>query len=77
VVDRGVVTVQHADGLRSSLEPVAPTVDEGEPVHAGQIVGFLTERPSHPGLHWGVRDKHAYLDPLSLLCGTESVVLLP
>lgn len=77
VVDRGVVTIRHPDGLRSSLEPVTATVEVGDVVAAGEAVGVLTTRPAHPGLHWGVRDGETYLDPLSLLPSAGPVVLLP
>jgi murein DD-endopeptidase MepM/ murein hydrolase activator NlpD len=77
VVDRGVVTIRHPDGLRSSLEPVAPGVQVGDVVEAGQPVGVLTDRPAHPGLHWGVRAGETYLDPLGLLPPAGPVVLLP
>lgn len=81
VVDRPVMTITHRDGLRSSLEPVAATVDVGSPVDAGQVVGFLDSGPWHCApdgcLHWGVRDGDVYLDPLDLLPGAGPVVLLP
>ena len=81
VVDRGVVTVRHPDGLRSSLEPVAAHVDVGTVVAAGDALGLVQEAPATTHceprcLHWGVRDGQTYLDPLSLLT-TEPVVLLP
>lgn len=77
VVDRGVVTIRHPDGLRSSLEPVTATVEVGDVVAAGEAVGVVTDRAAHPGLHWGVRDGETYLDPLSLLPSAGPVVLLP
>lgn len=80
VVDRGVVTIAHPDGRRSSLEPVTATVAVGQPVAAGEPVGSLSDERSHctPAcLHWGVREGDAYLDPLALLPGGGPVVLLP
>lgn len=80
VVDRGVVTIVHADGRRSSLEPVSPQVVVGQHVEAGQVVGTVSGERSHCAgscLHWGVRDGQAYLDPLTLLPGAGPVVLLP
>lgn len=68
---RGVVSVQHDDGLRTTYEPVRPVVAGGAAVQAGDVVGLL--EPGHPGcvapcLHWGVRrDRTEYLDPLVLL----------
>ncbi|MCV2396098.1 peptidoglycan DD-metalloendopeptidase family protein [Actinotalea sp. M2MS4P-6] len=77
VVDRGVVTVLHPDGLRTSLEPVDPGVEVGDEVHAGDVLGTLQTRSGHDGVHWGVRDGDTYLNPLDLLGRTAPVVLLP
>lgn len=81
VVDRGVITVTHADGLRSSLEPVAPTVSAGTHVAPGHAIGTVQDVAGHcdPAtcLHWGVRRGDTYLDPLDLLAGAGPVVLLP
>jgi len=72
VAGRGVVSVQHDDGLRTTYEPVLPAVAAGAIVAAGEVIGVL--EPGHPGcpdaacLHWGVRrDRIDYLDPLVLL----------
>jgi murein DD-endopeptidase MepM/ murein hydrolase activator NlpD len=79
VVDRGVVTITHPDGLRSSLEPVVGAPAAGTPVGAGDPVGTV-QRSGHcawePCVHWGVRRGRTYLDPLELL-GVDPVVLLP
>lgn len=80
VVDRGVVTIVHADGRRSSLEPVVPAVVVGQRVAAGDVVGAVSGERSHCAtacLHWGVRDGLDYVDPLTLLPGGGPVVLLP
>lgn len=78
VAGRPVVSIEHAGGLISSFEPVAPTVAAGEPVLQGQQMGVL--QPGHaPGatrLHLGARLHGAYIDPLGLL-GVERPVLLP
>jgi hypothetical protein len=77
---RGVVSIQHAGGLRTTYEPVAPTVAAGEPVEAGAVIGHLVA--GHPGcarsacLHWGLRRGESYLDPL-LLINRGPVRLLP
>lgn len=79
VVDRGVVTIVHADGRRSSLEPVSPRVVVGQRVAAGDGVGTLADE-AHCAvacLHWGVRQGLDYLDPLTLLPDGGPVVLLP
>ena len=77
VAGRGVVTVRHADGLRSSLEPVATTLTAGDQVLRGTPLGTLEDREGHDGLHWGVRDAGTYLDPLGLLTRSGPIVLLP
>lgn len=81
VVDRGVITIAHPDGLRSSLEPVAWTVGTGAHVARGQVVGTLQSVAGHCSptscLHWGVRRGELYLDPVSLLAVAGPVILLP
>ncbi|MCX5070718.1 M23 family metallopeptidase [Micromonospora lupini] len=80
VAGRQVVTVGHADGLRTTHEPVQPAVRPGQPVTAGTPLGELLS--GHPGcpaeacLHWGLRRGEEYLDPLALL-GLGPVRLLP
>lgn len=81
VAGRGVVSVLHDDGLRTTYEPVAPVVTRGALVQAGDVVGLL--EPGHPAcapqacLHWGLRrDRTEYLDPLVLLRPTR-LRLLP
>lgn len=80
VVDRSVITILHADGSRSSFEPVAATVEIGAAVEAGDPVGLLTAEASHcgePCLHWGVRVGDAYVDPLATMRGHGPIDLLP
>ncbi|MGN9777863.1 murein hydrolase activator EnvC family protein [Micromonospora sp. H33] len=80
VAGRPVITVTHADGLRTTYEPVRPTVEVGAPVSAGGPIGHLLA--GHPGcpaascLHWGLRQGEMYLDPLALV-GRGPVRLLP
>jgi len=80
VAGRGVVSVDHAGGLRTTYEPVQSTVEQGAVVALGQELGTLV--PGHPGcpveacLHWGLRRGTVYLDPLALL-GLGRVRLLP
>jgi murein DD-endopeptidase MepM/ murein hydrolase activator NlpD len=68
---RGVVSVQHGDGLRTTYEPVTPSVPAGGFVERGAVLGVLNT--GHRGcpaacLHWGIRrDRITYLDPLVLL----------
>jgi murein DD-endopeptidase MepM/ murein hydrolase activator NlpD len=77
---RGVISIEHAGGLRTTYEPVTVTVRIGDRVAAGEPIGRLVA--GHSGcpvvacLHWGLRRGDAYLDPLTLL-GLGRVRLLP
>jgi murein DD-endopeptidase MepM/ murein hydrolase activator NlpD len=81
VVDRGVLTILHDDGLRSSLEPVVPGVTAGQRVLAGQAVATVASTPGHCApstcLHWGLRRGDTYLDPMRWVLDRGPVVLLP
>lgn len=68
VAARTLVSVEHRNGLRTTYEPVTPTVVAGRSVRRGEVIGHLLEGhcPS-PCLHWGVRRGHEYLDPLRLV----------
>ncbi|HEV2797749.1 MAG TPA: peptidoglycan DD-metalloendopeptidase family protein [Nocardioides sp.] len=78
-----VVTVVHG-GRRTTYEPVVASVEVGQDVGAGEVLGRLTVTDSHcfPAacLHWGLiegtGDDQVYLDPLSLVGGGR-VRLLP
>ncbi|WP_216208796.1 murein hydrolase activator EnvC family protein [Amycolatopsis aidingensis] len=71
VAGRGVVSIDHDGGLRSTYEPLEPTVSAGDQVYAGQVIG--TVEAGHPGctavacLHWGVRRGEEYLNPVYLV----------
>ncbi|MGW2637950.1 peptidoglycan DD-metalloendopeptidase family protein [Streptomyces sp. NPDC001348] len=71
VAGRGVVAVELAGtGLRTTYEPVKPSVRKGDEVEAGETVGRVEAADGHCGggcLHWGLLSGHTYLDPLSLL----------
>ncbi|MDQ4037427.1 MAG: M23 family metallopeptidase [Actinomycetota bacterium] len=68
---RGVVSLQHADGLRTTYEPVQASLASGVQVGLGQVIG--TVQAGHAGcpaaacLHWGLKRAEVYLDPLLLL----------
>ncbi|UAK38748.1 M23 family metallopeptidase [Gordonia bronchialis] len=84
VAGRTVVSIQHADGVITTYEPVRPTVADGDHVRRGQRIGTLVT--GHPGcpvatcLHWGARvgagRSARYLDPLGLI-GAVRVRLKP
>ena len=70
LVGRGVVSVDHPNGLRTTYEPLAPAVRAGQKVAAGVVLGHL--RAGHAGcpgacLHWGVRRGKEYLDPFAFV----------
>ncbi|MEU5870021.1 M23 family metallopeptidase [Glycomyces sp. NPDC047369] len=77
---RGVVSIAHANGLRTTYEPVEPAVAAGETVAAGQTIGTL--QAGHASctatacLHLGLKRGPRYLDPM-LLFGAGKVRLLP
>ncbi|MHA3703559.1 peptidoglycan DD-metalloendopeptidase family protein [Jatrophihabitans sp. YIM 134969] len=81
VAGRGVVTVLHADGVRTSYEPLTPAVAAGAVVAAGTVLGRLEGAhgsfPAGAVLHWGARLGERYLDPLTLLAPLGPVRLLP
>jgi murein DD-endopeptidase MepM/ murein hydrolase activator NlpD len=75
---RPVVSIAHPGGLRTSYEPVQPSVRAGQRVDAGTAIGVL--QAGHPGcpaqacLHWGAMwgpaSRADYVDPLGLLATT-------
>lgn len=80
VAGRGVVSIDHANGLRTTYEPVAVMVTAGAAVGRGTQLGVLVAGhagcPAEACLHWGLRRGDTYLDPL-LLLGFGRVRLLP
>ena len=81
VVDRGVLTIEHSDGLRTTYEPVVPLLGPGAPVEARQTVALVSGQRGHcpPAtcLHWGLRRGGEYLDPLAMVGLSKPPVLLP
>ena len=71
VAGRPVVSIDHAGGLRTTYEPVTPTVTVGTRLRRGQPIGVL--EAGHQGcgaawcLHWGARRGRDYLDPTALV----------
>jgi murein DD-endopeptidase MepM/ murein hydrolase activator NlpD len=77
---RGVVVIDHGDGLHTTYEPVRAGVRLGDVVSLGQPLGRLATAGAHCAptcLHWGAASAGAYLDPLSLLRGRRPPILLP
>ncbi|MEU0007433.1 peptidoglycan DD-metalloendopeptidase family protein [Streptomyces sp. NPDC006314] len=72
VAGRGVVSLElTGTDLRTTYEPVSPSVKKGDEVGAGEVVGVVEPTGSHCGragcVHWGLLSGDTYLDPLSLL----------
>lgn len=71
LADRGVVSVEHAGGLRTTYEPVDALVTVGQVVSRGDLLGTLaaghmTCAPASC-LHLGARlPDRVYLDPMAL-----------
>jgi murein DD-endopeptidase MepM/ murein hydrolase activator NlpD len=80
VAGRPVVSIDHPGGLRTTYEPVDPSVAAGQAVVRGSPIGTLATGhagcPVQACLHWGLRRGETYLDPMSLLRPTR-VRLLP
>lgn len=78
---RGVVSIRHAGGLRSTYEPVDSDVSVGERVRQGQVIGSVStghhDCPAPACLHWGMRDGSDYLDPLVLVRDDITIELKP
>lgn len=80
---RGVVSIAHPGGIRTSYEPVLAAVTTGTVVGRGAVIGTVaTWSSAHRActgascLHWGARVGGRYVDPLGLLAPAP-VRLLP
>jgi murein DD-endopeptidase MepM/ murein hydrolase activator NlpD len=75
---RPLVSVAHPGGLRTSYEPVQPSVRAGQLVVAGAVLGHLMAGHAgcaaatclHWGAMWGPASRADYVDPLGLLAST-------
>lgn len=80
---RWVVSIDHPRGLpplppglwRTTYESVRPWVAAGDSVAAGQPIGVLSGGGHCACLHWGLRSRGSYVDPLLVL--RRPVVLKP
>ncbi|UXA20697.1 M23 family metallopeptidase [Mycobacterium sp. SMC-4] len=76
---RPVVSIAHPGGLRSSYEPVRPSVRPGQTVQSGSAIGTLVAGHAgctavaclHWGAMWGPARRADYVDPLGLLAETR------
>jgi len=79
VAGRGILTIDHGDGLVTTLEPVDSPLEEGASVARGAVVGAvaLGGHTASGAVHFGVRLHGEYINPLLLLGGVPRAVLLP
>lgn len=79
VVDRPLITIDHGDGLVTTLEPVSTDLSPGDAVARGDVVGTVATGGSAPpgAVHFGVRLHGEYVNPMLLLGGIPRAVLLP
>lgn len=79
VVDRPLLTIAHAGGLVTTLEPVDSDLEPGDAVEAGTIVGTIATggHTASGALHLGVRWHGAYINPMLLFGGVPRAVLMP
>ena len=75
---RSLVSIAHPGGLRTTYEPLHPSVRVGQHVDAGTALGELTAGHAgcsaaaclHWGAMWGAASRADYVDPLGLLAST-------
>jgi murein DD-endopeptidase MepM/ murein hydrolase activator NlpD len=75
---RTLVSIAHPGGLRTTYEPVRPSVRVGQLVDAGAVIGELAAGHDgcaaaaclHWGAMWGAASRADYVDPLGLLVST-------
>ena len=75
---RPLVSIAHPGGLRTSYEPVRPSVRAGQLVDTGAAIGELAAGHAgcaaaaclHWGAMWGAASRADYVDPLGLLAST-------
>lgn len=78
VAGRGIVTIDHGDGLVTTLEPVVSELEPGTSVERGEMVGAI-DVGGHAAagtVHFGVRLDGEYINPMLLLGGVPRAVLL-
>jgi murein DD-endopeptidase MepM/ murein hydrolase activator NlpD len=80
IAGRGVITVRHPGGLRTTYEPIDQRLASGRGVHRGDRIGVISSAMGHcvpmTCLHWGAIAGQLYRDPLTLL-GFGRPILLP
>ncbi|WP_345543548.1 M23 family metallopeptidase [Microbacterium jejuense] len=79
VAGRGILTIDHGDGLVTTLEPVQSDLAAGTIVSRGAEVGIVSTggHAAAGTVHFGVRLDGEYINPLLLLGGVPRAILLP
>lgn len=79
VAGRGVVSIDHGNGVSSAIEPVEASVAPGTEVVPGEVVGTVASGGHCDGVcvHFGVRVDGEYVSPFLFLGGLPRAVLLP
>lgn len=79
VVDRPLITIEHAGGYVTTFEPLSSTLSPGDEVAAGDVVGSLATggHAAAGTLHIGVRLDGAYINPMLMFGDVPRAVLLP
>lgn len=79
VVDRPLLTIEHAGGLVTTFEPVRSSLEPGDVVTSGQEIGIVDVGGHTPSgaLHLGVRREGEYINPMLLFGEVPRAVLLP
>ena len=79
VAGRGILTIDHGDGLVTTLEPIDTDLRPGATLTSGDAVGTITfgGHAAAGAVHFGVRLHGEYINPMLLLGGVPRAVLLP
>ena len=79
VAGRGILTIDHGDGLVTTLEPVQTSVVPGAPVTANEVVATVSGggHAAAGTLHFGVRLRGEYINPMLLFGAVPRAILLP
>jgi murein DD-endopeptidase MepM/ murein hydrolase activator NlpD len=84
VAQRPLISLRHNNGYLSEFEPVCSDLAKGEPVFAGQQIGYICQADNNylphcansDCLHFSLRIEGAYLSPLVFIGGINPSRLL-